>query len=69
MPLYFVGRYACPGKPLALSELSLVVALLVSKYYIRFPDNDNGSRVEDDMKDQFTALPGPLDLVFELRKP
>ncbi|MCJ1373406.1 hypothetical protein MMC20_004634 [Loxospora ochrophaea] len=66
---FALGRYACPGKPLALSELSLVVALLVSKYYIRFPDNDNGSRVEDDMKDQFTALPGPLDLVFELRKP
>ena len=66
--MYLLGRYACPGKLLALSEMALLTALLVSKYYIRFPDGDNGSRVEKDMKDQFTALPGPLDLVFEPRE-
>ena len=63
-----LGRYACPGKLLALSELSLLVAVLVSKYRVRFPEGDDGSRVEDEMIDQFTALPGPLDLIFEARK-
>ena len=64
-----IGRYACPGRQLALTEMSMLMALLVSKYHIRFPSGDDGSRVERDMKDQFTALPGQLDLIFEPRQP
>jgi len=62
-----LGRYTCIGKNLALSEIRVVTSLLVSKYHIRFASNDDGSRVERDMKDQFTAAPGQLDLMFELR--
>ncbi|KAK5991667.1 Cytochrome P450 monooxygenase notG [Cladobotryum mycophilum] len=58
------GRYTCVGKSLALSELRVVAALLVSRYHIHLPPGDNGTRVEKDMQDQFTAKPGKLDLVF-----
>ncbi|PHH64775.1 hypothetical protein CDD81_4037 [Ophiocordyceps australis] len=59
------GRYTCLGKALALSELRVVTALLVSKYRIRFPHGEVGESVERDLRDQFTAAPGNLDLVFE----
>ncbi|KAL9051482.1 MAG: hypothetical protein Q9162_005984 [Coniocarpon cinnabarinum] len=64
---FSLGRYACPGRMLALSELSFVTAILISKYTFRFPGLDDGGRVERDMIDQFTALPGQLDLVFQRR--
>ncbi|MCJ1455714.1 hypothetical protein MMC28_006070 [Mycoblastus sanguinarius] len=60
------GRHGCVGQRLALAELSIVVALLVSKYRIHFPAGENGAQVVDDMKDCFTAKPGQLNLVFEV---
>ncbi|PHH68650.1 hypothetical protein CDD82_375 [Ophiocordyceps australis] len=62
------GRYTCLGKALALSELRVVTALLVSKYHIRFPQGEAGESVERDLRDQFTAAPGGLGLVFEARE-
>ncbi|KAF6241864.1 hypothetical protein HO173_000576 [Letharia columbiana] len=59
------GRYSCIGKKLALAELSIVVALIVSKYHIRFPPGEDGSWVVRDMRDCFTAKPGQLNLVFD----
>lgn len=61
------GRYSCVGKQLALAELRFVTALLVGKYYVRFAPGEDGGRVERDMKDQFTAAPGRLRLVFRAR--
>ncbi|MCJ1421897.1 hypothetical protein MMC32_008264 [Xylographa parallela] len=62
------GRYSCVGKNLALAELRYVTALVVGKYSIEFAPGEDGGRVEGNMKDQFTAAPGTLNLVFKTRK-
>jgi tryprostatin B 6-hydroxylase len=48
--------------------MRLVTARLVSKYHIRFPTGEDGHGVLGDLRDQFTANPGQLHLVFELRE-
>ena len=48
-------------------QIRSVVALLVSKYDICLSPNDDGVDVLSNMKDQFTAYPGRLELVFRLR--
>lgn len=55
---------SCVGKNLALAQLRLVAALVLTKYKLNFVDG-NGELVEDDMKDQLTANPGKLMLQFE----
>ncbi|KAL9122404.1 MAG: hypothetical protein Q9187_001041 [Circinaria calcarea] len=61
---FSIGRFACVGKNLALAEVRFVTALLVSKYDITFAPGEDGIRVWKDMKDQFTAAPGKLELIF-----
>ncbi|KAL9595944.1 MAG: hypothetical protein Q9219_006135 [cf. Caloplaca sp. 3 TL-2023] len=63
------GRYSCVGKHLALSEIRSVVATLVSRFDISFALGENGSRVDNDTQDQFTANPGRLILAFRRRTP
>ena len=63
----YLGRYGCIGKNLALSELQVVTALLVRTYHIKLVPDEDGSRVEKEMTDRFTVLPGPLRLTFERR--
>ncbi|KAK5626265.1 hypothetical protein RRF57_001980 [Xylaria bambusicola] len=64
-----IGRYGCVGKPIAMAQIRLVVACLLSKYSIAFaPGKDNEESVERDMRDQTTANPGKLVLVFEKRR-
>ncbi|CAI6336558.1 unnamed protein product [Periconia digitata] len=58
------GRHSCIGKDLALAQIRFATALLVSKYRISFAPGEDGTRVCRDMKDQFTAVPGKLKLVF-----
>ena len=65
---FSIGRFACVGKNLALAELRFVTALLVSKYDITFAPGEDGTRCWRDMKDQFTAAPGKLELVFTPRE-
>ena len=62
------GRYGCVGKNLALSELRFVTALLIKKYVVCFAPNEDGKSVVNDLRDQFTAAPGKLNLSFELRE-
>lgn len=51
-----------------MAQLRLVVAQLLSKYDISFaPGENNGEAVERDMKDQTTANPGKLVLIFSKR--
>lgn len=47
--------------------MRLFTARLVKKYHIRFPPNETGESVTSDLRDQFTANPGQLHLMFELR--
>jgi len=65
---FSIGRFACVGKNLALAELRFVTALLLSKYEVAFAPGEDGSRCWRDMKDQFTAAPGKLELVFTPRE-
>jgi hypothetical protein len=60
------GRYSSVGKNLALAELRFVTAMLVRKYVLEFPVGEGGSRVGRDMRDQFTAAPGKLNLRFTI---
>ncbi|KAL8947425.1 MAG: hypothetical protein Q9222_006293 [Ikaeria aurantiellina] len=62
------GRYGCVGKNLALSELRFVTALLIKKYTIGFAPGEDGTRMTRDLRDQFTAAPGELNLSFKLRE-
>lgn len=58
------GRYSCVGKNLALTELRYITALLVRKYHIEFASGTSRDEIETRMKDQFTAAPGNLSLIF-----
>ncbi|KAF1992980.1 putative benzoate 4-monooxygenase cytochrome P450 [Amniculicola lignicola CBS 123094] len=64
---FSIGRYACVGKNLALTEIRFVTALLLSKYDIAFGYGEDGTSVWKNMRDQFTAVPGKLDLIFNPR--
>ena len=64
---YSTGRYNCVGKSLALPELRYVVRSSVTRFEICFCPGDDGQQVEKDMKDQFTAGPGKLELMFRKR--
>ena len=57
----------CIGKNLALMELRIVTALLVSRYEIMFAPGEDGTALFRDMKDAFTAAPGDLRLIFQRR--
>ncbi|KAK2745695.1 hypothetical protein FQN57_003592 [Myotisia sp. PD_48] len=62
------GHHSCLGRFLATDDMRLVTARLVRKYHLRFPEGDDGRRVSRDLKDQFTANPGKLYLIFEARE-
>ncbi|KAI0485117.1 cytochrome P450 [Xylariaceae sp. FL0804] len=63
---FAMGRNSCSGKKIAMSHMRLTVAVLLSRYSISFaPGTSNGLLVEKDMKDQLTAFPGELELVFK----
>ena len=62
------GRYGCVGKNLALREISYLIALIVTKFDVTFAPGEDGVRVWKDMKDEFTAAPGRLMLVFNKRQ-
>ncbi|TRX93374.1 hypothetical protein FHL15_005649 [Xylaria flabelliformis] len=61
------GRFNCVGKTLAMNEMRFVIALLIKKFEVQFWGNERGQRLFSDLKDQFTAAPGRLDLKFRLR--
>jgi hypothetical protein len=49
-----------------MAQLRLTVAILLSKYSVRFaPGTSDEMLVEKVMKDQLTPLPGDLKLVFD----
>ncbi|KAF2867502.1 cytochrome P450 [Massariosphaeria phaeospora] len=60
------GTHSCLGKQLALMELRLVAAKLVTAYEFGFAEGSGGAEVLD-FKDSFTAVPGSLRLVFRAR--
>lgn len=55
------------GKGLALTQIRLVTAVLLTKYRVCFAPGEDGEAVERDMRDQLTAVPGKCRVVFEAR--
>ncbi len=53
------------GKNLAMTEIRMVAANLLANFDLSFPGSDKGEAVERDMRDQLTANPGELHLVFQ----
>ncbi|RJE19066.1 Cytochrome p450 [Aspergillus sclerotialis] len=62
------GHHSCLGRVVAMNDLRLVIARLISKYRFRFSPGEMGDGVIKDLRDQFTSNPGRLRLVFELRE-
>lgn len=65
--IFVPGRRVCVGKGLALAQIRLVVAQLLTKYRIKFGPDVNPDTVIRDMRDQMTAQVGRFNLVFEPR--
>lgn len=58
------GPYGCIGKPLALMELRMVVASLVTRFNIVLAPGEDGHDLLERSRDQFTLNLGDLFLVF-----
>ena len=61
-----VGVQSCVGKQLALMEIRLVTAVLISEFDFELEPGSDGAGVLD-MRDCFTTMPGKLQLVFKPR--
>lgn len=62
-----VGPYSCIGKQLALMELRMMVALLVTQFDIQFAPGEDGKELLNMSKDFFTVSITSLRLIFTLR--
>ena len=61
------GRYQCIGRNLALRQARIVIAVIIGRFNIRLAEGESGERVDKDMIDHFTAVPGPVELCFQRR--
>ncbi|KAI0183116.1 cytochrome P450 [Xylaria flabelliformis] len=64
---FSTGRYSCVGRELALRQARVFVTGIVSQFEIHLGKGEDGIAVEKEMRDEFTAYPGPLWLRFEAR--
>ncbi|KAL3442746.1 cytochrome P450 monooxygenase [Aspergillus insuetus] len=62
------GPYSCVGKQLALMELRLVAAEILTRYNVRFAEGQKPDVFLESCHDTFTLATGPLELVFEKRR-
>lgn len=60
------GPMNCVGRPLALMELRLIIALVVLKFDMRFV-GDTAERWEGELKDYFVTVKGALDVEIKMR--
>ncbi|KAK0672541.1 putative cytochrome P450 E-class, group I [Cercophora samala] len=61
------GRFNCVGKALAMAEMRFVIALLLTRFEVGFSTEERGERLVGELRDQFTASPGALELEFRVR--
>ncbi|PVI02264.1 cytochrome P450 [Periconia macrospinosa] len=64
---FLSGTHSCPGKQLALIEIRLLTSRLVTQFDFKFADESKKFETVSNLKDCFTAVPGPLNLVFSER--
>ena len=51
-----------------MNELRILIALIASRYDLRFPEGYDREKTFIDMKDCFVSIPGELRLIFEPRR-
>ncbi|KAI1283341.1 cytochrome P450 [Xylaria sp. FL0933] len=64
---FSTGSYACIGRGLAMRQMRVFLARMVSSFRIELAEDEEGLAVERDMRDEFTAFPGKLWLRFAPR--
>ncbi|KAE8351348.1 cytochrome P450 [Aspergillus coremiiformis] len=62
-----IGRYACVGKQLALTQLRDVLSRIAFEFDLSFAPDEDGISFDEDSKDTFALTVGPLRLVFKER--
>ncbi|KAL9059749.1 MAG: hypothetical protein Q9162_001050 [Coniocarpon cinnabarinum] len=62
-----MGRMSCVGREFAMSEIRMLVAAVIRKFYIELADEDAKVSVVRDMRDKILANPGPLRVKFTER--
>ncbi|KAH8432827.1 cytochrome P450 [Aspergillus melleus] len=62
------GAYTCVGKRLALMELRCVTAQLLSRYDVSMAPGQSEEAYLDGMRDTFTLMTAPLQLVWRRRE-
>lgn len=65
--LHVLGGRQCVGKILALVELRLATAILLTHFNIKFSPGYDPGIMWREMKDQVTAQPGRVFCTFEPR--
>lgn len=58
------GSYACIGRPLALMEMRLVTADVISRFDVEFPVGKDGSEFINHTRDQFVWGVSDLHICF-----
>ncbi|CAN8106130.1 unnamed protein product [Discula destructiva] len=61
------GKYACPGKNLAMMEMMMVISRVALRYQIGGLKKDIAERFENEALDTFSMTVPPLPLVFKRR--
>jgi len=62
---FSTGPYSCIGKNLALMEIRLLTAQLVTRFDVRLADGETGAELLGESKDHFTVGLGALRLCFD----
>ena len=61
------GVYSCVGKNLALMEMRILTAILLTRFDVGFAPGENGEELFKHFLDHFTSDAGPLRLTFKER--
>lgn len=59
-----VGKGACIGKNLSLTDIRIVAAFLLTTFAIDFAPGEDAKKMFTEACDYFTTSPGPLRLVL-----
>ena len=63
----FAGKYSCVGKALALLELRIATAVLLTRFDVCLAPNEDGTDLLERSRDRITVAPGALRLIFNKR--
>ncbi|KAE8152770.1 cytochrome P450 monooxygenase [Aspergillus avenaceus] len=64
---FSLGPYSCVGKQLALMEIRCITAEILTRYDMSFAPGQTTSAYLDGIRDTFTTVAAPLQVVFQKR--